>query len=264
LSYLLFFLWLIFLSRALGKIKFIQRADLEPKFIVLIFLTKVAAGVAMGFITHTLKSRVDTWGFHFGGLEEYHLLFSNPKEYFFNLFHSIYPDQYGGVFSTSNSYWNDLRNNIMFKIVSILHLFSFGNYYINVVLFNFITFFGDVALYRFLKTTYPGLKRLPAICSFLLPSMLLYASTLQKDGIVLAAIGAILYSTWQILAGRWKLKFLLLICFGFIFLFLFRNLVAIALLPALAALLLCYKLPFKPLIGIARIKLPGIYCPAPG
>jgi len=40
----------------------------------------------------------DTWGYHYLSVDEYKLLFHNPSEYFFNIFHSGYENKYGGFF----------------------------------------------------------------------------------------------------------------------------------------------------------------------
>ena len=89
-----------------------------------------------------MSSLPDTVVFHQEGLIEYHLLFNNPKEYFSNLFSSGYDNGYAGLFSSTNSYWNDLTSNIIIKFLSICDIFSFGKYYINVIFYNYVIFFG--------------------------------------------------------------------------------------------------------------------------
>src|SRR5207247_1964971 len=75
------------------------------------------------------------------------LLFQSPSEYFLNLFQSGYENRYGGFFASDYSWWNDLKSNMFIKFLSILNVFSFGNYYVNVIFYSFITFIGPIALY---------------------------------------------------------------------------------------------------------------------
>ena len=170
MSYLLFFIYLIFFSWILTKIGFIKRSGLSNKVIVILFLSKVSAGLISGRISEHAPS-MDTWLYHHEALIEYHLLFDNPVAYFTNIFQSGYEHTYQGVLQFHDSFWNDLKNNLMVKFVSTLHLASGGNYYINVILFNFLVFFGCIALFRVFKQIFPTYNFLVITGVFLLPSL---------------------------------------------------------------------------------------------
>jgi len=96
----------------------------------------------------------DTMVFHKEGLIEYNLLLTNPKEYIHNFFQSNYTSGYGELFSSTNSYWNDLTSNLIIKFLSVCDIFSFGYYNVNVIFYNFTIFFGAVALYRVFDMVY--------------------------------------------------------------------------------------------------------------
>jgi len=202
---------------------------------MLLFLCKVSAGLIIGRISEHAPS-MDTWLYHHEALIEYHLLFDNPIAYFTNIFQSGYEHTYQGVLQFHDSFWNDLKTNLMVKFVSILHLASGGNYYINVILFNFLVFFGCIGLFRVFKQIFPADNFLVITGVFLLPSALLFSSTIHKEGLIMAAIGMLFFSLFNIFVSR-KIttKKLTAIFFSLLVLFLFRSYLLLLLLPGLAA-----------------------------
>jgi hypothetical protein len=58
---------------------------------------------------------VDTWSYHYSSLQEYKLLFQNPSEYMVNLFHDPYNGGIFKFFATEDSYWNDLKGNLLLR-----------------------------------------------------------------------------------------------------------------------------------------------------
>ncbi len=255
LSYFLFFFYLIFLSWSLTKIRFVVNAGLGNKIIVAIFILKIIVGlVSAGIIQHNMN--VDTWKYHFDALDEYHLLWIQPGRYFSNLFESAYTNGYAGFFGSAHSYWNDLKTNLVVKFISVLHVFSFGNYYVNVVLYNFLTFFGQIALFRVFLKIYKDHKRLLLITTFLLPSLLYYGSTIHKDGIIFFALGLMVFYVYQLLfESGFKLKNVLLFLLAFLTVFLFRNYVCLIMIPALIALVIAIKTRVTPWVSFVAVFL---------
>ncbi|MGF2413927.1 MAG: hypothetical protein ACQUYJ_16465, partial [Ferruginibacter sp.] len=87
------------------------------------------AGLVIGWVSYNVYGKGnDYWNVNRDGWIEYQLLLTNPKEYFTNIFHSQYSQGYSGVFDSFQSFWNDLRNNIITKILSVFNIFSRGNY----------------------------------------------------------------------------------------------------------------------------------------
>lgn len=208
--------------------------------------------MAAGWLTHN-NLHSDTWNYHNGGFVEYQLLFTNPKGYFTNLFYTGYSYGYHGILQTQNSFWNDLKDNLIIKLVSVLHIFSGGNYYINVVLYNFIIFFGGIGLYRVFKQVYQASKLLTVVAVFLLPSVLFFGSTIHKDGLVMALTGVVVFNMWQLLQIGFTFKRFFFIFLSLLLIFFFRNFVVMALLPALAAWVIAQKKhisPFKTFLPV--------------
>jgi hypothetical protein len=78
---------------------------------------------------------------------------------------------------------------------------------------------------------------------FLLPSTLFWCSGIHKDGLILSAIGLVVYNFYQLLKNKkGALRRIALIGFCLVLIFGLRNYVAIAILPALFAWWLSYRL----------------------
>lgn len=240
-AYLLFFIYIILLGWLLTKLPFIKKSGLAAWVIVVLFVIKVLTGVLSGWM-YSKDLRTDTWMYHSDGLKEYDLLFSNPKEYFTNLFYTGYEHGYSGVLAARDSYWNDLKANLVNKFMSVLDIFSFGHYYVNVVLYNFIVFFGSVALYRLFCDMY-GDKIKPAVLTcFLLPSLLFFGSSVHKDGLVFTALSILCFCIYHaLLVKKFSKTKIITSLLCLLVIFLFRSYVFIILLPALTAWIIAAK-----------------------
>jgi hypothetical protein len=228
----LFIAYLFLCTWVLTKSGFIKRSGLSTKMVVVLFILKVGVGCLSGAIVHQ-SMKADTWGFHRAALKEYLLFNQQPMAYCTNLFTTGYSYGHAGFLQTKNSYWNDLKDNLIVKFISVLHVFSGGRYYVNVILYNFLLFFGFVALYRVYKMVYPTSKNELIIGCFLLPSCIFFTSTIHKEGVVAAAIGIIVYNVYQLLYGHTKVIVRLLVVLVSLLLLLFlRNYILLALLPA--------------------------------
>ncbi len=184
----------------------------------------------------------DYWNMNRHAWEEYHLLTTDPAEFFKNITASHYSEKYGGFFSSVGSYWKDLSNNIIIKLIAICNLFTRGNYYTNSLFFNFLVFFGHVALYRVFADVYN--KKWPVIAGcFLLPSVIYFTSGLHKDGVIFTLLGFFCYALYFGLKNRLSSKLLMTLIISGGIILLMRNYVFIAL--ALATMGLFFSKPYK-------------------
>lgn len=251
LDYILFLGYLVLFSWLITKVRFVKNTGISNHVIVGLFLLKIIAGITIGWVSlHVYGKGNDYWNVNRDGWIEYKLLWANPKEYFTNIFHSQYSKGYGGLFDSFQSFWNDLRYNIIIKFLSVCNFFSRGNYYINSIFFNFFVFLGNVAFYKLFIQLYKKQQWAVIICCFLLPSMLYFTSGIQKDGIVFTTLGFLCYAVFQLLQQRSKplKKYLLVTVVALIILFLIRSYVLINLVPALAIWVLVVKFNWWPLI----------------
>jgi hypothetical protein len=188
----------------------------------------------------------DTWGYHHISAEETKLLFSDTSTYFRDLFHSGYPNGFGGLFESYNSYWNDLKTNMFIKLLSVFNIFSFSNYYINVIFYSFITLLGPVAFYRVLNDVFPGKKIQVLLATFLIPSFLYWTSGIHKDGLTFMAISLIVYHFYfGLQQGRFTAKRLWVLFLSLLIILMFRNFMLILLAPALTAWYFANRYPHR-------------------
>ena len=244
MNYLLFVVYLVAFCWLLLRIPFIKKSGIDSKVILGLFLFKIIAGIAIGWMSlHFYGPGNDYWDINREAWNEYQLMITDPGKYLTNIFTSGYPDGYSGLFSSYDSYWNDLRGNIIIKLVSVFNIFSRGDYYINSLFFNFFVFFGHVLLYRLFIKLYPENRILVMIGCFLLPSMLYFSSGIHKDGMVFLMLSLFIYIVFQSLGqNRFTVKRLLFAGISLLLLFSLRSFIFLALVPAAIAWIVAVKM----------------------
>lgn len=252
-GYLVLFAWLV------TKTKFFNRSGLSNPQLIIIFLLKVMAGIFYGWVGIYYGNHaqmVDTWSFHYNSLRETQLLYNNPHEYLVNLFRDPYDSGVSKFLESSYSYWNDLKSNFFIKILSIFNIFSFGNYYTNVIFYSFITMFGPVALYRVMNDVYQGKKIQVLIAVFLIPSFLYWTSGLHKEGLLFLGFSLVIFNFYFGLKERkFSVARIFFILAGLLLVLALRNFLLVILVPALIAWTLASRFPKRPLtvFGICYI-----------
>jgi len=184
---------------------------------------------------------------HNYGLLEYKLLTTDPGAYFTNIFHNPYEKGIENFFGSSDSYWNDLKGNMLVKILSIFDVFSFGHYYINVIFYSFITFFGPIAFFRVMSDVFPGKKITILIATFLVPSFLYWTGGIHKEGLLFLALSLIIFNLYFGNKNGYKLRNWIGILGGLLMLLIFRNFIMVLLLPPILAWFIAAKWPSRAL-----------------
>lgn len=242
-GYLFLFAWLV------TRLSFFKKSGLNNPQLIILFLLKVMAGIFYGWIGlyyGQFAYMFDTWGFHYLSLEENKWLLRDPAAFITDLFKSGYENKYGGFFASSSSWWNDLKSNLFIKFLAIVNLFSFGNYYINVIFYSFLTYLGPVALYRVFIDVFPGKKIQVLFAAFLIPSFIYWTSGIHKDGIVFLSIAVITYHFYfGLKEKRFGLKRWIPFILSFLIILSLRNYLLVILIPALLAWGLSHRYPSK-------------------
>lgn len=245
--YLLFIFYLSVLSYFIPRIPFMKHSGLGTKMITGLFLLKVLAGCLIGWMSQKFYPQGnDYWGLNDAGKLEYEVLVNHPRQFFSEIFYSSY-HHYGGFFDSANSFWNDLKNTLVGKLLAFCNLFSRGNYYINALIFNFFGFFGHMALYRVFARLYPNREWQVITGCFLLPSALYFSAGIHKDLLVFTALGLFFYNLYAYLESGRKRIYIFMIAVSWLLLLFVRNFVAVALLPAAIAWIIASYKKWKPL-----------------
>lgn len=184
----------------------------------------------------------DSLTFHNMGIEEYHLLFQNPHEYLTNIFHGYSSEQYSRLLDDTKSFWNDARNYLLAKMLSIFDIFSARSFLINTLFYNFLVFFGCVALYRVFIRIMPNARYQLIIIIFGLPSALLFTAMIHRDGLIFLSLSMIIFHLFFMMKNHlYPFKKILTVCFFMLVIFLLRNFVFFVFIPALTGWLLAQR-----------------------
>ena len=254
-AYLVLFAWLV------TKVKFFRNSGLTPAQLVICFLLKVLAGIFYGWIGvyyGEMAQMVDTWAYHYQSLTEYQLLLDDPSRFISGLFTSSYESGHAGFFATKNSWWNDLKGTSFLKLLAVFNLFSLGNYYVNVILYSFITLFGPIALFRVMNDVFPGKKLAVLGATFLVPSFLYWTSGLHKDGLIFLGMALMVYQLYNIIRGNKKIGLRLgMILLALLVILALRNFLVLLIIPAFLTWFAASRIKASPvkIFGVAYLLL---------
>jgi hypothetical protein len=208
---------------------------------------KIAAGIAYALFYSQPQyiQGSDTWRFFNASKDETDWLLRDPAGFIKDLFTYGY-QQSGNLFNAKDSFWNDLKSNVIIKLMAVCNLLSLKNYYADIIFFNFFFFFGPVAFYRVAKEQIRANKIVLIAFVFCIPSFLFWCSGMHKDGLIFMSVALIVFYFNKWLRQK-KVRFttitIWLICM--ILLFSLRNFVLFLLLPALLTWFLCFRYPRK-------------------
>ena len=260
-----------------GLIYFICRKKTVPlswQQCALFLGIKIVAGSAYGYIYGRYYHGDDTWGLNHDAWLQYQRLLHTPALFFKDLFSAHPTPGMGLYFQDDLTYMEQLEHALTTKILAPFNCISQGNYYINIVFFSFLSFWGAYFLYKLLTeqlyTPMSANKKresspIPApahsrtfapisvsISVFLFLPALFWLSGIRAEGLLLLFTGALLYYFRQwITKPRLVNTFLCLISLAI--LFILRNSFALSLLPALAAWWLCVRFNTNPLKAFGGI-----------
>ncbi len=256
LYYLLFIIYFTACLYFIANNTFFKTSNISKINLFILFALKIAAGLAYAYY-FSLPSQIntsDTWQYFNESLVETDKLLHKPKLFFSELWYNQYVDN-SGLFTGIHSFWNDLKTTVFVKGLGILNVFSFKNYYINLIFFNLFVFGGCIALYKLVSAYFEIKSWLLIVSIFLLPSFLFWCSGLHKDGIIFSCVALILYYYNLQLNQSISIKKNCCIIFFLIIIFLLRNYVLLALLPALAAWYCSTKFNINPFLIFATTIL---------
>lgn len=230
---------------------------LSRRTVSLLFILKVLSGVAVWFVYtyyYTNRSGNDVFrffddaGIMFGAIYDhpYHYIqmvlgidlgTSDLHQYYQNMANWYKP-------WASASYHN---NRLIIQFNALVYLFSFGYYNVHTVFMCFLSMVGLVGVY---KTFSPFLKDKTVLLTcavFLIPSVLFWGSGLLKEGIILFALGMLIYKMSQFLFVKKTVPSFIWLLFCLAVLSFTKVYILIALAPSLIMLIVLKKVGKKKL-----------------
>lgn len=247
---ILYILWfLVLLTSLLFSNKynrFFVTSLLSNKLINRLMLLKIITGVVYIYVEQNYFNGGDLSSFHSNSLLETELLLNNPLKFITSLFNSS--GEAANIFST-HSFWNYFRNIFLEKILGIFNVISFKNIYINSLLFNYLIFYGHVALYRVFSIIWQHQKIQKIVGCFLLPSSLYYLSVINKDSLFFLGIGLLLCACSSIFVlKKATTNTYVMLLVGLAICFIVRNFFFVLIIPSLLGLALSAKFKTKSLL----------------
>jgi hypothetical protein len=239
LTYLAFFLWLI------GKLNYFKTAGFSALSLQLAFLIKAFCGLVIYLIYtyyYPVRMEADTFKYFDDSKYLYNALWEHPLDYFKMLFgincendyflKHYYSDMYNWYRSYDNGLLND--NRLVIRLNAFVRLFSFGNYHVHSLFFNFLTFIGSYSLAR-LFLVFSESKWKTYLVVFLIPSFVFWSAGILKESILIFALGSFTWNVYKIINGSHKISTYFWILFLIPILFVMKFYVFVALIPAILA-----------------------------
>ncbi|MBK5285065.1 MAG: hypothetical protein JJE25_06650, partial [Bacteroidia bacterium] len=238
------------MSILIYRLKIFSLPNISKRWVILAFIIKIGAGAALGFLyTHhyTDRMKADTFKFFDDSGVLLDALAVNPR-HFFELLTGIGLDdpELEPYFFKMNTWLTEdfyitsnrmmIRLNLMFRFLTP----PGEHYYVHVVLINFLSLLGLIFLCKAFFLKLKQHNKLFLLSLILFPSVLFWGSGLLKDGIIIFALGSMMYSFSRMLNG-YKHKWLS----GFVFamsallLALIKIYILFAMIPALAGWIWC-------------------------
>ena len=234
-------LYFLFFSWGVYRWKFFNIQGLSRKFLLSAFITKILAGCLLTFVyTYYYEVRLEADTFRYFD-DSYHLhraAFEDPKAYFRMLFGiddgkdlMPYLDSMNNWFPAERTtFYND--NRTVIRINAFIRWFSFGNYYVHLLVFSFLAFYGLTFIYKAFHRYFPGKKTWLGLILFFTPSIVFWSSGILKEGPLLFIFGITLNVLNKVFTKRAYWQHYILLVFCFLFLFHLKFYVGILLIPA--------------------------------
>lgn len=237
----------LFVLFSLGIYLLIRKSGdlLTLRQVVLFYGAKIAMGCLYGYIFKRFYNGDDTWILNNDSRQQYKRLTEETPLFFKELF--VYPSPASAypAFFNGSSYWQQLEFLVTTKLMAPFNAVSGGNYYINILFFNFLTFWGGYFLYKLFSAQF-GKNNLAMAAIFFFPPTLFWLSGYRSEGFLFLFTGFLLYYFGNALQKRtWKHT--LAITISIFFLFIFRIGFAILLIPGLLVWAISVKTKINPI-----------------
>ncbi len=177
IAFTLFYYWLYRLMRNAAY-------GLTATQLAVVFTFKILAASFYGWLQLQFYSGNDTWVIHEDTLMEWEQMKINPLRFFV---YEVDLRQYIQDFGWKDglSYFRmKFEKAIINKPLGVFNFYSQGNFYINMVAFSFISFWGPFWLYQVLVHLLPAYKKWTFWVLFFYPPALFWLSGLRSDAML--------------------------------------------------------------------------------
>lgn len=259
---LLVIFYTILFCFVIGSKKVFRAEGLSKLFLISVFLLKCLAGIAYCYLHIQKYNGGDTLQYFNDSNIIFNTLFEDPKKYFYLTFgpNGGTPPEYLKEYINAMGYWGDTGAYMVVRFNALVHLFSFGNFYVHSVFASFISLTGLFWLYKaVIRTTKYNFWF--KVGTFLIPSVVFWTSGVHKESLLAFGLGLFFLSIVQL--KKQFIKNLLLVILSAIFIFLVRDYILMLLIPGLIACAIAgwrpkYAIPIFIVIYMLGITLGSI------
>ncbi len=231
-------LWLV------PRTRFVRESGLPLRATRLLLLAKLLVGLGCAWYIMEFQPLSDSYSCFRESMPAYQALVHHPIRYITHIpdYFPRYGLDFGSPLSAAHGFWNLSSHQFLLKFMTLLDLFTWGGFLANVVLFNALVFLGETALYRFYREQVNLVPVGGVVAAFAIPSLLVWGSILDKDGLLITLVGLLLWQSGRVLQknarpGAW---FTILVCL--VLTGLLRDYILALLFPALVSWVLCRRL----------------------
>ncbi len=257
---LLAFAFLSVFSFMICRMKVFRRLGLAPKWLLLLFVTKIVAAYAIVGVyqfAYDDHQKSDVFKYYYGGLALYSAMEESPADYF-KMVSGIRADepQLEYYYDKADHWYkawnygllNDNRTVIRYN--ALLDLFTQGNIWLNLIISAFIAFCGAYFLALAMLEFCNGKRWIAVVSAFLVPSVLFWSSGMMKECLVMFSLGILMFS-WVSMCRKFNVLKLLIVIASAWLLFLAKFYVLLALLPGMVMFVLPSKFGAKKLLVLS-------------
>ncbi len=239
------------------KLKVFRRLGLAPKWLLLLFATKLVAAFALVGVYKIVYENENTGDinkYHKAGLFLYSAMEENPADYFKMVSGICADEPQLEYYYDKADYWykawnygllNDNRTIIRYN--ALLNLFTQGNLWLNLIISAFVAFYGSYLLALAMLGFAGGRRWAAVVAAFLVPSVVFWSSGMMKECLVMFSVGLLMFS-WTALWRKFGVIKMLVVLVSAWLLFLAKFYVLLAMLPGLAVFAVPSKFGTKKLL----------------
>ena len=185
------------------KMSFFDVDGISKRTFSLIFLLKIFCGLSLWAVYtfyYTDRVTADIYKYFDDSKVIADALKTNPLDYFKLLsgignntpaFDHYYSEMHYWARKVDSSIYNDSHTIIRFN--ALVRLFSFGYYNVHTVFICFLSLIGLTGIYKTFVTPLQDKKKELMLAVFFLPSVLFWGSGVLKEGLILFALGLLIY-----------------------------------------------------------------------
>lgn len=204
------------------------------------FGIKVIFGCLYGYIFLHYYGGDDTWYLNQSSIKEQSRLLRQAALFFDDL-NPLLPFQRNETFWAGlRNFFGDLEYMSITKPLALFNFISRGNYYVNIVFFSFLTFWGHYWLFSLLVQLFPHRRKGLLLLIFFYPPIVFWLSGIRGDGLLFLFLSLLLLHFYRWVHERRAIS-LLYWLIGLFGVLVFRNAVGLILVPGLVSWFIVHR-----------------------